>query len=306
MSATEHGTDEPSSSPTGPATGIWSRVKSMLGLKRRDAEAVALEDLFQARTANGGDHTTLHERALVDNILRLRDLTAYDVMVPHAHILAVPEEVTLPQLLRTLAEKPHSRVPVYRDSLDDAIGMVHIKDVLAIARGAASRRAFRIADILRPLPFIAPSMRVFDLLDQMRRDRVHMVLVIDEFGGVDGLVTIEDLVETIVGEIADEHDAEETIEPIVASDGAVIVDARMEIDEFEAQFGPLLAADERDEDIDTLGGLVFYTAGRVPARGELIAYRDGVRFEILEADPRRIRTLKVRGLTDAVAETAAA
>lgn len=286
--------EEPDSRP-----GWIARLRARLGLGGRDAEADALHELFQARGANGDQQTARHERALVDNILRLRDLSAYDVMVPRADILCVPENVTLQQILRTLAEKPHSRVPVYRESLDDAIGMVHIKDVLAVTRRSDQRRSFRIAEILRPLPFIAPSMPVLDLLHQMRQDRVHMALVIDEFGGVDGLVTIEDLVETIVGEIADEHDAEAATAPIVAGNGTIVCDARMEIADFEHRFGPLLAQEDREEDIDTLGGLVFFQAGRVPGRGELVAYREGLSFEILEADPRRVRTLRVRGVNAA-------
>lgn len=300
MPAAEDAADDPS----GPQSGFWARLKARLRLGARDAEAEALDSLFTARNTDGDDQAARHERALVSNIFRLRDLTAYDVMVPRANILAVAEDVTLPQLLRTLAEKPHSRVPVYRETLDDAIGMVHIKDVVALARGAALRRAFRIADILRPLPFIAPSMRVLDLLNEMRKDRVHMTLVVDEFGGVDGLVTIEDLVETIVGEIADEHDTEHLMAPVRAADGGVIVDARMEIAEFESQFGPLLAEEDREEDIDTLGGLVFYQAGRVPARGELVHYAGGVSFEVLEADLRRVRTLKLRGVGRAPAQDA--
>ncbi|MEM6491181.1 MAG: hemolysin family protein [Pseudomonadota bacterium] len=280
-----------------PGEPFWRRLRDRL-IRRRgaDAEATALRDLFDARHAELDEQTAAHERALVTNILKLRDMTAYDVMVPRAHIVAAPEDVTLTALLKTLAEKPHSRLPIYRETLDDAIGMVHIKDTLALAAESAARRGFSVAKILRPLPFIAPSTPVVDLLDQMRRDRVHMALVIDEYGGVDGLVTIEDLVETIDGEIADEHDAEDAPAPLRAPDGGVIVDARLEIKEFEAAFGAILDDEDRAEDIDTMGGLVFYQAGRVPGRGELIRYGETVSFEILDADPRRVRRIKVHGL----------
>ena len=294
-----------SAPPAETSEPFWRRALERFARRRgRDAEASALEDLFEARQSESDEQTTAHERALVTNILKLRDLTAYDVMVPRAHILAASEDVTLTALLKTLAEQPHSRLPIYRETLDDAIGMVHIKDVLALSAQSGARRGFAMAKLLRPLPFIAPSTPVVDLLDQMRRDRVHMALVVDEFGGVDGLVTIEDLVETIVGEIADEHDAEDAPAPTRSADGGVIVDARFEIAEFEAAFGPILIEDDRDEDIDTMGGLVFYQAGRVPGRGELIRYDGAIAFEILDADPRRVRRIKVHGL--AAAQPAAA
>jgi len=185
----------------------------------------------------------------------------------------------------------HSRIPVYRETLDDAIGMVHIKDVLAW-RG--EEESFELAKIVRRVLFVAPSMRVLELLLEMRVKRSHMALVVDEFGGVDGLVTIEDLVEEIVGEIEDEHDHDREPNLVRRPDGAIDADARAEIERLESEFGPILSEDER-EDIDTLGGLVFSLAGRVPIRGELIRHPSGVEFEVLEADPRRIRRLRVRG-----------
>lgn len=239
------------------------------------------------------------ETSLLLNILKLRDLTAYDVRVPRADIVAVPIDIELDALVRTMSTHGHSRLPVFRETLDDVIGMVHIKDVLACCTGD---RPFNLASIPRQVLFVAPSMRVLDLLLQMRLSRIHMALVVDEFGGIDGLITIEDLVEEIVGEIEDEHDIDEAPKLIFRPDGTLIADARTTIDEFEEKVGPILSDEEREEDIDTLGGLVFSLTGRVPSRGELITHPSGVAFEVLEADPRRIKRLRVRNLPSAAGD----
>ena len=168
--------------------------------------------------------------------------------------------------------------------------MVHVKDMLPFL---AKAKPFDLRSILRRVLFVAPSMRVLDLLLEMRRTRLHMALVVDEFGGVDGLVTIEDLVEEIVGEIEDEHDVDEGPKLVPASDGTLIADARTTIEEFEARVGPILNDEEREQ-IDTLGGLVFALAGRVPSRGELVFHPTGLEFEVLDADPRRVKRLRVR------------
>jgi CBS domain containing-hemolysin-like protein len=183
--------------------------------------------------------------------------------------------------------------------------MVHIKDVLAQSR---DKERFKLANITRPLEVVAPSMRVLDLLLEMRLKRTHMALVVDEFGGIDGLVTIEDLVEEIVGEIEDEHDVEQGPKLTWRPDGTLIADARTTIEEFEEIVGVVLSEEEHDEDIDTLGGLVFYLADRVPGRGELIEHpASGIVFEVVQADPRRIKRLRIRNIparTDAEAEEA--
>jgi CBS domain containing-hemolysin-like protein len=234
-----------------------------------------------------------HERVMLANILHLRHLTAYDVMVPRADIRAVHVESSLDDLIGVMSKGGHSRLPVYRESLDDVVGLVHIKDVLA---HAGNKRAFRLSRITREVLFVAPSMPVLDLLLEMRLSRVHMALVVDEFGGIDGLITIEDLVEEIVGEIEDEHDVHEGPKLVARPDGSLVADARTEIAEFEERVGSVLTDDERDEDIDTLGGLIFYLAGRVPGRGELIVHDSGLSFEIMEADPRRVKRLRIRNL----------
>ena len=231
------------------------------------------------------------ERTLLANILDLRDRTVHDVMVPRADVVAVPVDAGLDAIIGEMTREGHSRLPVYRETLDDSLGMVHIKDVLAWPGIPAE---FSLSDILRQILFVSPSMRVLELLLEMRVRRVHMALVVDEFGGIDGLVTIEDLVEEIVGEIEDEHDVADEPELVLRPDGSLDADARATIESLEEIAGPIVTADDR-EDIDTLGGLVFSLAGRVPIRGELIRHESGLEFEIIDADPRRIKRLRVRG-----------
>jgi CBS domain containing-hemolysin-like protein len=230
---------------------------------------------------------------LLRNILKLRDLTAYDVMVPRADIAAVPVDVELADLVQVMSTKGHSRLPVYRETLDDVVGMVHIKDVLTCMVG---ERPFDLQSIVREVLFVAPSMRALDLLRQMRLSRIHMALVIDEFGGIDGLTTIEDVVEEIVGEIEDEHDVEQGPKMLARPDGSLIADARTTIEEFENRVGQVLTEEEREQDIDTLGGLVSALTGHVPTRGETISHPSGIVFEVVEADPRRVRRLRIRNL----------
>ena len=247
-----------------------------------------IEELIeQENTANS---EAGEEIVFLRNVLRLRDLAANDVMVPRADIVGVEIDTPLDKLVSLMSGSAHSRMPVYRETLDDAVGMVHVKDVVAW-RGAAGD--FTIGKILRPILFVAPSMPILELLLQMRVRRTHMALVVDEFGGTDGLVTIEDLVEEIVGEIEDEHDPD--VEPMMADrkDGSIEVDARVAIADFEAKIGALLTPAEQQADIDTLGGLVFTLAGRVPSRGEVIRHPSGAEFEVLDADPRRIKRLRV-------------
>jgi magnesium and cobalt transporter len=234
------------------------------------------------------------ERRLIANILNLSGLSAYDGMIPRADIGAIEINETLEGLVAQINREGHSRLPVYRESLDDVVGMVHIKDVLPEMADSAN---FSLRKILRKVLFVAPSMPVLDLLLQMQMSHLHMALVIDEYGGIDGLITIEDLVEQIVGEIEDEHDAESGPQLIRGAKGSLIADARVTVEQFESEVGPVLTEEERAEDIDTLGGFLFSLAGRVPTRGELIVHGpSGVEFEVLDADPRRIKRLRIRNL----------
>jgi CBS domain containing-hemolysin-like protein len=234
------------------------------------------------------------ERVMLANLLKQRNQTAYDVMVPRADIVAVEISTGLDELLEVMGSTTHSRLPVYRGALDDVVGLVHIKDVILCT---AKRQPFELEAITRRVLFAAPSMRVLDLLLEMRQSRVHMALVVDEFGGIDGLITIEDLVEEIVGEIEDEHDVAEGPKLTARADGSLLADGRTTVEEFEERVGPVLSEEEREEDIDTLGGLVAALAGRVPTRGELLVHPpSGISFEVIQADPRRVKRLRVRNL----------
>ena len=232
-----------------------------------------------------------HERALIANVLRLRGTTAVDVMVPRADIIAIPVDLGFAQTVERFRTDGHSRLPVYGEQLDDILGMVHIKDVFAYL---GRPETFSLESILRRPLLVAPQLPVLDLLLQMRQARMHLALVVDEYGGIDGLVTIEDLVETITGDIADEHDEIEGPMITERPDGALDIDARLPVEAFEQKLGPVLSAEERDADINTVGGLVFTLAGRVPARGEVIGHPSGIEFRVLEADPRRIRRVRAR------------
>ena len=261
--------------------------------RARPGESVrdTLEELFEERE-EAEIPIDDHERRLLTNVLHLRDVTAYDVMVPRADIIGLDTRTNLEELIKVIDLKGHSRYPVYRGTLDDAVGLVHIKDVLMMV---ASGKPFALQRIVRKVLFVSPSVRVLDLLLEMRLKRTHMALVVDEYGGIDGLVTIEDLVEQIVGEIEDEHDRDVEPDFIERADGVIEADARMPLEEFEAKVGPLLDEEDR-ENIDTLGGLVFFLAGRVPSRGELIPHPAGLEFEVVDADPRRIKRLRLRNL----------
>src|SRR5215468_3508901 len=277
-----------------PLQGLKNWLKSLRRGRNGDTLRETIEELIEETEAEDDAPISEDESALLRNILQLRNLTAYDVMVPRADIAAVSVEIELAELVRVMSTKGHSRLPVYRETLDDVVGMVHIKDVLTCLTGD---RPFDLKAILREVLFIAPSMRALDLLLQMRLARIHMALVIDEFGGIDGLTTIEDVVEEIVGEIEDEHDVEQGPKMLARPDGTLIADARTTIEEFERRVGPVLSDEEREQDIDTLGGLVFTLTGHVPTRGESVTHPSGIVFEVMEADPRRIRRLRIRNLT---------
>ncbi len=277
--------------------GVWSLVRTWLGRRStehnlRDSIAELVQQSADEVPVEGvAPELDRQERALLANVLRLRGRTADDVMVPRADIVAIAVDLSLEQVLAKVRFEGHSRLPVYREQLDDIVGMVHIKDVF----GYVGRpEQFRLETIVRRPLMVAPQMPILDLLLQMRQARVHLALVIDEYGGIDGLLTIEDLVEEIVGDIADEHD--EVALPMITErpDGALDLDARLSIEAFEGRMGPVLTEDERGADIDTVGGLVFTLAGRVPTRGEVVSHPSGLEFRILEADARRIRRIRTR------------
>ncbi len=226
-------------------------------------------------------------------LANLRKLRVDDVAIPKVEIAAVPLDIGKDDLVEAFRQHGFSRLPVYKGTLDHPQGLVLLKD-LALQHGFGATGRFSLKRLLRPLLFAPPSMPAATLLQKMQRDRVHMALVIDEYGGVDGLVTIEDLIETVIGEIDDEHDEAEGALWKEEKPGVFLAQSVAPLEEFEAAIGMTLRTDEDDAEIDTLGGLVFVRTGRVPARGEVVAHESGVEFEVVDADPRRIKRLRVR------------
>lgn len=240
---------------------------------------------------------------LVDQAEAFQTLRVEDVMTPRADIVAVEVETPLEEVLALFADAEHSRMPVYRESLDDPVGVVHIKDLVKHLCQPATDGGVRFAPewgapvlgrLRREALYVPASMRAADLLLRMQASRMHLALVIDEFGGVDGLATLEDLLEAVVGDIEDEHDVHVEPELVARGPGVWEADARVPLKALEVATGLELEDDEEDEEIDTVAGVVFKRAGRVPQRGEVIAHPAGLEFEVLDADPRRIRRLRVR------------
>lgn len=227
-------------------------------------------------------------------LVNLRRQRVEDVAVPRAEISAVDADTGLVELVAVFRENAYSRLPVYNGTMDAPIGMVHLKD-LALRHGFSNGdTAFDLRAMLRPLLYVPPSMPLSVLMQKMQSDRMHMALVIDEYGGVDGLVTIEDLIEQVVGDIEDEHDTVEAAHWHKEAEGSYLVQARAPLDEFESEIGIKLHDPEEDDEVDTLGGLVFLLAGRVPSRGEVIGHPKGPEFEVIDADPRSIKRIRVR------------
>ena len=269
--------------------GIWRRLSG-----RRSNEGSISETLSDLAAQHTEDATPIDplERALLENTLKLRRMTIEDVMVPRADIVALSAAAPLEEVVAAVEQSRHSRLPVFEKDLDRIVGMIHVKDVLAHI-GKPDTPSLK--DLAREVLFVSPAMLVLDLLLEMRLKRTHMALVVDEFGGIDGLATIEDLVEEIVGDIEDEHDIAEPPQLEARPDGTLVADARATLEDFEAAVGEVLTDDER-EDLDTLGGLVFNLVGRVPSRGELVSHPSGLEFEVLDGDPRRLKRLRVRNL----------
>jgi magnesium and cobalt transporter len=273
----------------------FAPLRSFLRLIRRsrngDSLRETIDEMIEESSVDGSHPLSAHERVLISNILKVYDRTAADVMVPRVDIVALDVDTSFPEVLKCMIEHGHSRIPVYRETLDDVIGFVHVKDLLG---PAADRRPTRLAPMLRKVLFVAPSLLILDLLVQMRQARTHIAMVVDEFGGIDGLVTIEDLIEEIVGEIEDEHDVADGPDLTERADGTLIADARIPIEQLEERQGIRLRPTGEQEEVDTLGGLVSSLAGRVPGRGEVIEHPSGIEFEVLDADPRRVKRLRVR------------
>ena len=286
-------------------------LKDMLGI--RPSETTLRESLEEAleehEEETRGPSLRQEEREMLFNVIEYAALRVDDVMVPRADIVAVNYDISYADLVRVFADGSHSRMPVYRDTLDEVVGMVHVKDALKVIADGIETETFKVESIQRPVLFVPPSMKVIDLLAKMRVARTHMALVVDEYGGTDGLVTVEDIVEEIVGEIEDEHDTIEEPYLTALEGGGYDADARIEIDELEDELGIDLLPEEDEEDVDTLGGLVFSLAGSVPEIGEVVTHDSGYRFEVVDADPRRIYKVRIHvpgdDTTAAVKDTAA-
>lgn len=280
------------------------RLRQVVGLKPAASLRANIEDAL----AGGGaeDAFSDEERRMLRNILHLREVRVDDVMVPRADILAIEVDTTIGEALSAFRESGHSRMPVYRESLDDPVGMVHIKDLMdhitsaALADGALdlSRVDLTVkladADLVRRVLFVPASMHAATMLSTMQANRVQMAVVIDEYGGTDGLVSLEDVVEIVFGEIEDEHDEEEAPQIVREADGSYLADARADLDDFEAAIGTRLDLGSEHDDVDTVGGLVFTLLGRIPLPGERVDIPGGLEFEILDSDRRRVKRLRVR------------
>lgn len=276
--------------------GFWKKIK--YGLKKLlpgSSSPLAREEITELLEESIREtvHFDTHESTLLRNMLGLRDITALDVMVPRADIFYVDQSDSMEQIIEKMTAASHSRVPVVNENLDRVEGILHIKDLLRMMQTNAK---VNITTLLRQPIFISPTMRLLDLLQEMRLRRLHLALVVDEYGGTDGLITIEDLVEEIIGEINDEHDEDTTPLFDISNDGTAMADARLEIEMLEAVTGSLRDEDNHDE-IDTVGGLVISLAGRVPGRGEIVRHLSGLEFEIIESDPRYVSMVKIRRLT---------
>jgi magnesium and cobalt transporter len=288
----------PGADPDSPAKSFFSRI-----FRRESAE----DDDESSRTsalasrANGSAG-----RGMVPSLRNLRRLRVDDVSVPRADIVAVSDTATLEEVLAVFKESTFSRLPVYSETLDQPLGLVHLKD-LALKYGfGAPTEAFDLRALVRPLLYAPPSMPIWVLLQKMQAARIHMALVIDEYGGVDGLVTIENVLEQVVGDIADEHDEDESQLWTEEAPATYLAQARLDLEAFEAAAGVRLAPPELAEEVDTLGGLVIRLAGRVPARGEVVPHPDGHEFEVVDADARRIKRVRVRLASGARASAEAA
>jgi CBS domain containing-hemolysin-like protein len=271
----------------------FSFISSLFSRKQDTSLREAIEEYIEEEPqALDADSDSLHERALLSNILALRDISVDRVMVPRADIVAIEVESSIDDILSEILEHQVSRLPVYKGTLDEVVGTIHIKDILA---AQAVGKKFVVSEHITEIPIVSPALPILDLLLTMRQSRRHMALVVDEYGGIDGLVTIGDIVESVLGEIEDEHDTQEDAKTLLNQDGSVLADARLDIEDFEGQYGAILSEDEREEN-DTLGGLVFAIAGRVPVRGEVLTHHSGMEFEIMDADPRRVNVVRIRNI----------
>ena len=275
--------------------GLWLVLRDWLKpwFKTQDASLKeVIEEAIEEHEEQADEKLPLEEKRILRNVLSFSDITVNEIMTTRSVITALPSDATLSMLKDHILRHRHTRIPIYRDTLDRMVGFIHVKDLLPML---ASDVGFELNALMRDLLFVPPSMRIIDMLVKMRQSRIHMAIVVDEHGGTDGLVTMEDLFEEIVGDIQDEHDNKDEEQIVTRISECVFeASARIRIDALERQVGYKLI-DSGAEGFDTLGGLIFFQLGRVPAKGELVPHASGLKFEIAEADPRRIH--KVRILT---------
>lgn len=318
MSDTDNSGGSPSAEPA--RESLWQRIRARFGRGRDIGLRESLEGAIESHEAlNPGETVGQEAKSMMLNIIEFSSLRVDDVMVPRVDIVAIDEADTMQDLLEKFIEANHSRVPVYRETLDGVTGMIHVKDFLRwmAARGTKKRRAAKSertdkasppglsiaatalatpvkqAGLNREVLFVPPSMPATDLLVRMQASHTHLAIVIDEYGGTEGLVSIEDLVEVIVGDISDEHDTDEDLEIKPVEDGIYAADGRVDLAGLEALLGIDLLPEDEEEEADTLAGLIFKIAGRVPTRGEIIRHGSGLEFEILDSDPRRVKRVRI-------------
>lgn len=291
-------TDRPDSSEKPP---LIRRLTNLLHGGTTSAIRESLEEVIE-ESDRQSPALSPPERTMLANLLKFGELKVKDVMVPRADIVAVEENATLDELMDKFREAQHSRLPVYRETLDDPVGLVHLKSVLELLKcegvGEYRFESRPISDIKLDILFVPPSMPVLDLMLKMQTLHIHLALVVDEYGGTDGLVSIEDIIEEIVGDIADEHD-EEAPHARALPDGVFLADARIGLEDFKTETGIAFPLPEDEDEIETLGGLAVAILGRVPQRGEIVVHPAGYEFEVLEADPRRVKRLRIRPVTPA-------
>ncbi len=271
---------------------LLRRIRELTGRDEEDVRE-ALEDMIEEAESRSIGRLPPEERTLLLNAVAFGELRVDDVMVPRADIAGIDVRASLAEVIAAMQRFGHSRLVVYRGTLDDVVGIIHVKDLLPFW---GNGREFSLEEIVRPVLVVPPSMRVLDLLLEMRRSHQHVAIVVDEFGGTDGLVTIEDICEEIVGELQDEHEQASAPMLVDRPDGTIEADARVDLEELEEHLGMTLLDEEEREDVDTLGGLIYALIDRIPEKGEVIPHPAGIAFEILDADPRRIRRVRIRPL----------
>jgi CBS domain containing-hemolysin-like protein len=278
---------------------LWSVVREFLHLKGPNTLRESLEEAIDEHSDEGADPDDLdqHERTMLRNMLHLSERKVGDIAVPRSDIIAIDESCDFAAMVARFREAGHSRLPLYRRSLDEVVGMLHVKDAYAVIAdqfGSAPGEDTVLptpAELMRPVLFVPPSMPIIDLLTDMRRKRTHMAIVVDEYGGTDGIVTIEDIVEEIVGDIEDEHDDEEVSLLLRRADGSVEADARVDLDDLAQELGISFIDQELGDEVDTLGGLAFLLAGHVPETGATLLHRNGWAIEVAASDGRRVERL---------------